>query len=66
MAMCGERACPQGTHFVVRIRFRGVAREGFGMSSHSKGWWLDRWWPLLVIAFGVGLVLLFALFHPHY
>jgi hypothetical protein len=36
------------------------------MSSPSKGWWLDQWWPLFVIAFGVGLVLLFALFHPHY
>ncbi len=33
-------------------------------SSSGKQWWLDTWWPLLVILFGVGLVLLFALFHP--
>jgi len=27
---------------------------------------LDRWWPLLVILFGVTCVLWLALFHPHY
>jgi hypothetical protein len=36
------------------------------MSLSYKDSWLDRWWPLLLIGFGVGLVSLFALFHPHY
>lgn len=28
--------------------------------------WLDRWWGLLLVLFGVSFVLLLALFHPHY
>jgi hypothetical protein len=37
------------------------------MSEHGKkSWWLDAWWPVLVIGFGVGFVLLLALFKPHY
>jgi hypothetical protein len=34
--------------------------------SSPRDSWLDRWWPLLVISFGVSCVLWLALFHPHY
>jgi hypothetical protein len=34
--------------------------------SSPRDSWLDRWWPLLVILFGVSCVLWLALFHPHY
>ena len=26
--------------------------------------WIDRWWPLLLIIFGVGCVGILVLFHP--
>jgi hypothetical protein len=34
------------------------------MSVHEKPFWLERWWPLLLILIGVSLALLFALFKP--
>jgi hypothetical protein len=34
-----------------------------GSSSESKTW-LDRWWLLLLILFGVGFILILALFSP--
>jgi hypothetical protein len=33
------------------------------MSSSSESW-LDRWWPLLVILFGLAFVTLLVSFHP--
>ncbi len=33
-------------------------------SSHEKPFWLDTWWPLFVILFGVIFVLFIVLFHP--
>jgi hypothetical protein len=34
--------------------------------SSKKDSWIDRWWPLLVITFGVGCVAILVLFHPSY
>jgi hypothetical protein len=34
------------------------------MSSSSSEVWLDRWWPLLVILFGVIFVSILVSFHP--
>jgi hypothetical protein len=33
-------------------------------SQSDKRYWLDRWWLVLLIAFGAGCVLLVALWHP--
>jgi hypothetical protein len=33
-------------------------------SSSEPGWWLDRWWPLLVILFGVLFVSILVSFKP--
>jgi len=33
------------------------------MSSSSESW-LDRWWPLLLIIFGVAFVTFLVSFHP--
>jgi hypothetical protein len=30
----------------------------------EKGFWLDTWWPVLVIAFGVTFVTVLVTFHP--
>ena len=35
-------------------------------SGHETGTFLDAWWPLLVIAFGVTFFLIVALWHPSY
>jgi hypothetical protein len=34
--------------------------------SAEKSSWIDRWWPLLLIAFGVACVTLLVVFHPTY
>jgi len=34
------------------------------LSGEDKGSWLDRWWPLLVILFGVICVLALDFWHP--
>ena len=35
------------------------------MSHPTKpGMWFDRWWPLLVILFGVIFIATLAFFHP--
>jgi len=34
-------------------------------SSNGSGPWLDRWWPLLLILFGVTFISVLAGFHPH-
>jgi hypothetical protein len=33
---------------------------------HLAPSWIDRFWPWLVIAFGLIFVLTMALFHPHW
>jgi steroid 5-alpha reductase family enzyme len=33
-------------------------------SSHKSEPWIDRWWPLLVIVFGLLFVTLLTQFHP--
>lgn len=33
-------------------------------SSENSGFWLDRWWPLLVILFGVIFVSILVSFKP--
>jgi hypothetical protein len=33
-------------------------------SSSEPGWWLDRWWPLFVILFGVIFVSILVSFKP--
>jgi len=33
---------------------------------HEKSSWVDRYWWLFLIAFGIACVLWLALFHPHY
>jgi hypothetical protein len=35
-------------------------------ASSEKQWWLDRWWPLLLIVFGVSCVSLLVFFKPHF
>jgi hypothetical protein len=35
------------------------------MSSKTE-WWLDRWWPTLVILFGILFVAVLDSFHPSY
>ena len=32
--------------------------------SEHKEFWLDTWWPLLVIGFGVAFVSILVSFHP--
>ena len=36
------------------------------MSAHgnSEQWWLENWWQVIVIALGIILVLIFALYGP--
>jgi hypothetical protein len=34
------------------------------MSSHESESWLERWWPLFLILFGVTCVLFLACFKP--
>jgi hypothetical protein len=34
-------------------------------SSDGGGPWLDKYWPLLVIGFGLIFIGTLALFHPH-
>ena len=36
------------------------------MSVNESESWFDRWWLVGLILFGLGLIALFALFHPHY
>ena len=33
-------------------------------SSHEPSWWLDRWFPLLVILFGILFVSILVSFKP--
>jgi len=33
-------------------------------SLHESQSWFDRWWPLLVILYGVLFVSLITMFHP--
>jgi hypothetical protein len=33
-------------------------------SSNNPGWWLDRWFPLLVILFGIIFVSILVSFKP--
>jgi hypothetical protein len=44
------------------VRISG-GKVGVGMSS-KKDSWIDRWWPLLLVLFGVGCVAILVLFHP--
>jgi hypothetical protein len=34
-------------------------------SSHETQSWLDTWWQLLVILFGIAFALILALWTPH-
>jgi steroid 5-alpha reductase family enzyme len=36
------------------------------MSAHEKKSWIDTWWPLLVILFGVTFISTLVFFHPHF
>jgi hypothetical protein len=55
-----------------RLGFRSIKREldlqvlkeNVEMSSSSASHWLDRWWPLLVILYGVLFVSILVSFHP--
>jgi hypothetical protein len=35
-------------------------------SSHNRASWIDRWFPLLLILFGLTFILTLALFAPSY
>ena len=53
----------QGEPF--ELACRGVRTEERAMDlSGEKQSWLDRWWPLLVILFGVICVLALDFWHP--
>jgi hypothetical protein len=41
-----------------------VVKENVEMSSSSASHWLDRWWPLLVILYGILFVSILVSFHP--
>jgi len=48
-----------------RLGFEGREKENVAMSSSSEsGSWLDRWWQLLVILFGVLFVTMLVSFSP--
>ncbi len=34
------------------------------MSSHKKEPFIDRWWPVFLILFGLTFISILALFHP--
>jgi hypothetical protein len=34
------------------------------MSAHNKDSFIDRWWPLFLILFGLTFISILALFHP--
>ncbi len=36
------------------------------MSAHESKPWIDTWWPLLVILFGVLFISTLVFFHPHF
>ena len=36
------------------------------MSTHNTTHWLDHWWPLLLILFGIAFVAWLVSFHPAY
>jgi hypothetical protein len=35
------------------------------MSAHEPEPWIDKWWPLLLVGFGMTFVLWLAMFHPY-
>lgn len=35
-------------------------------SSHESQSWIDRWWPLLLILFGLTFVSVLVFFKPHW
>jgi hypothetical protein len=44
-----------------------IIRRRYAMSGpNNKAPWIDRFWPLLLIAFGVTFISTFVLFHPHF
>jgi hypothetical protein len=48
-----------------QLGWRGNTGETDPMSeSHETEFWLDTWWPLLVIVFGVTFVSILVSFHP--
>jgi hypothetical protein len=56
-----------GQHGVSAGHFRllSLKKEDVAMSSSSESAsWLDRWWPLLVIIFGVIFVSVIVSFSP--
>jgi hypothetical protein len=34
-------------------------------AGNHSGHWLDRWWPLLLIAFGATFISVLVFFHPY-
>jgi hypothetical protein len=34
--------------------------------AHGSSSWIERWWWVFLVLLGVLVILLFALFHPHY
>ena len=77
MEVCGLRRCLLTARFTVKPDIGGhilsqpvfsvkieVETGGIGMSSAHHEPWLDRWWPLLVILFGVLFVTMLVSFHP--
>jgi len=35
-------------------------------ASHNSEPWIDTWWPLLLILFGIAFVTFLVSFHPSY
>ena len=49
-----------------RLGFGGEKKENVEMSSSTESEsWLDRWWPLLLISFGLLFVLVLVTFSPN-
>lgn len=64
-AMCGSVVgIEEGKHSGVASR---CVSEGIWMSSPSgSGAWIDRWWLVLLIVFGLVFIATLAFFHPSY
>ncbi len=57
-----------GAELGCRLGFERDDQEEFAMSEHhhEEASWLDRWWPLLVIVFGVTFISTLVFFHPQF
>ena len=58
-----QRRQPVSAAASNRVECHSIGKDGVWMSSPKESW-LDRWWPLLLILFGIACVVILDVFHP--